>query len=278
MSQEPPDLPTAAPPLPRVSPLLVSLFAAYTRWYLPRHLHALRISQEGWQPTASATTARLVYLNHASWWDPLVCLQLQQRFFPTNPSYALIDAEALAKYRFFSRLGFIGVEKGRARGAMAFLHAAEAVVQQPGAMLWITPQARFCDVRQRPLGFQRGLAHVASRLARRFPQGSVECVPLALEYTHWEERTPEALVRFGEPFAPHRVGRSDLDDASWNTEIEGRLAVELDALALQAQRRNPHEFSDLLRGRAGVGGVYDLWRRLRALLRREKFHPSHGSL
>jgi hypothetical protein len=37
-------------------------------------------------------------------------------------------------------------------------------------------------------------------------------------------------------------------------------------------------FENLLRGRQGVGGIYDHWRRLKAFLRGEKFLPGHSDL
>ena len=43
----------------------------------------------------------------------------------------------------------------------------------------------------RPVRLRPGLAH----LARRVPGATI--VPLALEYPFWDERTPEALCRFG---------------------------------------------------------------------------------
>ncbi len=283
---EPPQRTTAplprerAPCLPRVSSPLLSLFTRYTRWYLPRHLHSLRLSREGWQPQPHPTALRIVYLNHASWWDPLVCLHLRDRFFPSRPSYALIEDAALARYPFFARLGFIGIEPSTRRGAATFLRTLQSLASQPGAMLWVTPQARFCDVRERPLGFERGLAHVASRLAidSGSPMRTVEFIPLAIEYTHWHERTPEALVRFGKPFAPGPLQPSCHQVDLWNDELEHRLATEMDALAMLARRRDPGRFHDLLRGRAGVGGPYDLWRRLHASLRRRSFTPRHGTL
>jgi hypothetical protein len=39
--------------------------------------------------------------------------------------------------------------------------------------------------------------------------------------------------------------------------------------------RDPTNFVELVKGKTGVGGVYDLWRRLKAGLHGEKFDPSH---
>jgi hypothetical protein len=41
--------------------------------------------------------------------------------------------------------------------------------------------------------------------------------------------------------------------------------------------RDAAQFEVLVGGRAGVGGVYDLWRRLRARLRGEAFRSEHGA-
>ena len=50
----------------------------------------------------------------------------------------------------------------------------------------------------------------------------------------------------------------------------------MDALAAEGIARAPAAFKTLIDGRAGVGGVYDLWRRGRAALRGERFRPAHG--
>ncbi len=63
----------------------------------------------------------------------------------------------------------------------------------------------------------------------------------------------------------------------WRADIEQSLADTQDALALEARRRDPAAFEVLVGGKAGVGGVYDRWRWLRALWRGEPFRPEHGT-
>jgi hypothetical protein len=100
-------------------------------------------------------------------------------------------------------------------------------------------------------------------------------LPLALEYVFWEERYPEALVRFGPTvLVESGAGRSA---EVWRTRIEEALASTQDALALEARRRDPAAFEVLVAGKTGTGGVYDGWRWLRALLRGEPFRPEHGT-
>ncbi len=57
--------------------------------------------------------------------------------------------------------------------------------------------------------------------------------------------------------------------------IEQALEETQDHLAEEARRRDPAAFITVVGGTAGVGGIYDSWRRLRAAIRGESFHPEH---
>ncbi|CAN5518779.1 lysophospholipid acyltransferase family protein [soil metagenome] len=263
---------TSAPTaLPRISQPLVRLFTRYSRGYVRRHFHAVRILKSHPLPGDFAQLPVVVFLNHASWWDPLICLLLASEFFPGRRSFAPIDASALERYRFLGKLGFFGVEMGSARGAAKLLQRAGATLESPRQMLWITPQGRFTDARVRPASFERGLAHLAGRT------GPAVFLPLAIEYTFWEERTPEVLLAFGMPlFTQQHQNSCGSDD--WAAALERTLEDAQDALAAAAQRREATEWQLLLRGAAGTTAVYDAWRRIRAGLRREKFQPEHSAL
>ena len=56
-----------------VSPLLVSLFGGYSERHLARHFNALRLSKAQ-RPDLAAARGKplIIYLNHPSWWDPLI--------------------------------------------------------------------------------------------------------------------------------------------------------------------------------------------------------------
>lgn len=256
-----------SPDLPTVSPWLLRLFTGYARHYMQRSLHTVRLLRAG-DPPQGCEAPLVMYCNHPSWWDPLLCLLLAQRFFPERTHYAPIDASALARYRFLARLGFFGVAPGTRRGAARFLRLGQAILQQPRSALWITPEGQFTDPRQRPVRLLPGLGHLASRLERAV------IVPLALEYPFWEERCPEALACFGEvvlvePGQHHSA-------AAWTERLARRLETTQERLAEAACRRDPEAFDLLLGGHAGVGGIYDVWRALRARLRGERFHQAHG--
>lgn len=219
-------------------------------------------------PDIDPDTPIVVFMNHPSWWDPMLGLFLADRFFGDRDHYAPIDSQALQRYGILKKLGFFGIDTGRPRGAKQFLDAAGAIMADGNAGLWLTPQGEFRDPRMRPVVFKPGLAHLASRLARGV------ALPLAVEYPFWDERTPVALAAFG---APIELG--DLDDPGDNTRrLQGALTEAQDRLAAAAVGRDPATFTELLGGRAGIGGVYDLWRRARAKAGGETFSAEHGSI
>jgi 1-acyl-sn-glycerol-3-phosphate acyltransferase len=255
---------------PEVSPLLVSMFGRYCERYLSRHFHAVRLSKSQRPDTAALRGKPLiVYFNHPSWWDPLICLQLAAQFFPERKHYGPIDAAALGKYQFFQRLGFFGIESGTARGARRFLTVSQEILSRPDTALWIAAEGRFTDPRERPIQLRSGIGHLASRVRQAV------LLPLALEYPFWEERSPEALARFGEEIP---TGDADLGAADWTPILEDGLESSLEALANESLARDRGRFDVLLGDSAGVGvgGVYDAWRRLKARFKGERFRSSHG--
>lgn len=251
---------TSTAALPKTSPWLWNWFTWYAGDYLRKRFHAVRLLK-GHAPPQQVDGPLLIYLNHPSWYDPLVGLFCARRFFNDRTHYAPIDAAALAKYRLLERVGFYGIDLASRRGAAKFLQTSAAIAQRADSTQWLTPQGRFSDVRERPPGFKPGLAHLAERL----PQ--LTLLPLALEYVFWNESRPEVLLAFGEPVAAAVV----LDAQEW----EERLSALQDTLAAAAMARSSQQFTTLLEGRSGVGGVYDLWRRAHAALRGRRFSASH---
>ena len=253
---------------PQVSPLLLSMFGRYCERFLARNFHTVRLSKtQRPDPVAVRGKPLVVYFNHPSWWDPLICLQLAAQCFPERKHYGPIDASALGKYKFFEKLGFFGVEPGTARGARRFLTVSQEILSRPDTALWIAAEGRFTDPRERPVRLRSGISHLASKVR------SAVLLPLAIEYPFWEERFPEALARFGEEVT---TGDADLGAGDWTPILESHLESALEALATESLSRDASRFEVLLGGAAGVGGVYDTWRRLKSRFTGERFRPEHG--
>jgi 1-acyl-sn-glycerol-3-phosphate acyltransferase len=181
-----------------------------------------------------------------------------------------MDAGALQHYGILRKAGLFPVESGTRRGAAQFLFAAKQVLSSPGSVLWVTPEGRFTDMRTRPPVFRPGLAALVART------GACTLVPMALEYTFWDERLPEILVSCGEAI---RIadGRSQ-SAARWGEQLAAALAATQDELAALSKMRDTGLFTTVLSGKIGIGAVYDAWKRLLALLSGRAYQGSHGSI
>lgn len=253
-------------PLEKRSPMRVRFFMRYARWFMRRNFHGVRLSKTGPLPEIPDGPL-IIVLNHPSWWDPMMGMVLAY-LLPEHKHFIPIEAKAIEQYKFFEKIGFFGIETGTTQGAKAFLQTSEKILAQPKTALWITAQGQFTDVRERPIKLMSGVGHLAKRLS----QGTV--LPLALEYPFWNERYPEALSRFGMPMTISN--RESQSVTEWKKTIEVGLTETLDTLIAESLKRDPSLFTDLATGSAGIGGVYDIWRRLKSWLTFKRFDPAHG--
>lgn len=221
-----------APP----SPFVLRFFLWYVRRHLHRHFHAVRML--GQAPAVPQDRPLIAFINHPSWWDPLTGLFLSSVLYPERQLYGPMDARQLKRFPILGKCGLFGIEPGTALGARQLLRAADAIFAQPGRSLWLTPQGRFADVRERPLGLAGGLEF----LARRHPNAAL--LPIALEYTFWNDRLPEILVHPGALCSAEAA--------------EDSLAAAMDTLRSAALTRDAARFTTLLSGKSGTGGVYDI--------------------
>lgn len=169
--------------LPQISPLTLRFFRRVVRRYFRQHFRAVQAQNAARLRNLNGPV--IVYGNHSSWWYPMLIVLLGELLLPERNHYAPMDARALDQYPIFKKLGIFPVEMATPRGAARFLRTAEAVLDG-GGVLWLTPQGRFADPREFPLSFKAGLGALALRLP------GVPLMPLAVEYTFWDERLPEA--------------------------------------------------------------------------------------
>lgn len=252
--------------LPRRSPWFFRGFRKYARRFVAKNFHAMRVDRLGTMAPPPAGPA-VVVMNHASWWDPMTALVLSEGFGPDRAHYAPMDEGGVKQYQILERVGIFGIDLDTPRGGTTFLRRGSAILSRPDSVLWITPQGRFADVRERPARFRDGLGRLLHR------SGPASILPLAVEYPFWNDRRPELLVRFG-PWIDVHDGRTVAAEA-WTRRLEEALVVAQDGLAATAQTRDPDRFVTIVKGSSGVGGIYDLGRRLRSAVRGERFHPEH---
>ncbi|MEO0586204.1 MAG: lysophospholipid acyltransferase family protein [Planctomycetota bacterium] len=277
-------MPTAKPSPPDALPgrndWLFGWFSWYVRRFVRKHFNAVRIlGDHPLDDPAIVGPDRplIVYLNHPGWWDPMMAVYLADRFMRDRPHGAPIDAEALEKYAVFRHLGFFGVEPSSATGGRVFLRSASACLDH-GWALWVTAQGEFTDPRQRPIELMPGLAHLVRRRARQAadsddPHAAGHVLPVAIEYPFWTERTPEALLHVGEPMPI--AGFADAPVEASHERLCVALGDAMDRLAEAAIARDLESLRVVAQGQANVGGVYDLWRRITATLKGQRFDPAH---
>ena len=258
--------PIFLPPPP--SPRWFKYFGRYCWWYLYRHFHAVRVSPAN-RPDRLPASPSLIYLNHPSWWDPITCLYAARKLLPAREHYGPMEARMLKRYGILRTVGLYPLEPNTRAGVAAFLRTTRGLIQRPKATVWFTAEGKFIDPRTRPVRLAPGVGH----LLRGQSTGIVQ--PMAVEVVFWNERTPELLIRFGEPV--DLAKQEPLSATAWTARLEKALEATMDALAADAMRRDPARFDLLLRGQSGVGGIYDLYRRGRAWLDGKPFVAEHGA-
>jgi 1-acyl-sn-glycerol-3-phosphate acyltransferase len=247
---------------------LLWLFSYYLHWYIGRHFHALRLANSGRFPHQHGPL--IVYCNHPSWWDPLALIAVSRYLLPRTSHYGPMDAAALKHYGFFRKFGMFPVESGTRRGAVQFLRATQDILTAPNSALWLTPEGRFTDMRTRPAMLRPGLGAVIAR------SRACTVVPLAIEYTFWDERLPEILLSCGKPL---EVLDGQMQSAEeWSLQVSVALTEAQNELAVLAMLREPSRFETVLTGRVGISGVYEAWKRLCALVTGRTYQGSHGSI
>ena len=253
----------AQDPLSQHAPTLLALFRLYLRWYVWRRFHAVRLAR-GTAPLAYPGRKLVIYCNHPSWWDPALLLLVLPRLLDGRRGFGPMDAAELERYALFRRMGVFGVEPNSPRGGAAFLRMSLSILRAPGTFLCVTAEGAFTDPRLRPIVLRPGLA----RLARLAPD--TVFLPVALEYSFWNESKPEALLCFGTPVRP-----VENNVAGWQAALEAGLTDAMDRLTALSVARDPAGFTELIGGTAGVGGIYDLYRRARATARGQRFIAEH---
>jgi 1-acyl-sn-glycerol-3-phosphate acyltransferase len=240
--------------VPPISAVTYRLFARVVRRYFRAHFRSVMVQELG--RLENSPLPLVVYANHVSWWDPMLCMLLARAFMPQRKHYAPMDAEALQRYPILKKIGIFPVDTSTAGGVAQFLRTSEAILKF-GGVLWITPQGRFADVRDLPLRFKPGLGMLATRVP------GLTLLPMAIEYTFWDERLPETLTRFGQPVLIEKGA----DRADATRVLESALGATMLELQQASCTRDAAQFTVVSTGRRGSGGFYGWLQKVRGFLR-----------
>ncbi len=244
-------------------------FRLYNRRYLGRSFHRIHLDGDLTALRGDGQTPLLLCLNHSSWWDLLLGVYLDE-LMPEWDSYAPMDERQLERYRFFSRLGVIGVDRTSLHGAREFVDYCQELLEGKQRLLCITSQGEFTSNTARPIRFQPGIGAIAGKLS------AFSVATVVFDYEFWSEKRPEAFISVR---PPQRITVTPaFDRRDFVHTMEQKMADHLDALTSLRQQRDPQLFTPLLGGSGIVSPVYDMLRAGTARLRGETFVQSHSEV
>jgi 1-acyl-sn-glycerol-3-phosphate acyltransferase len=237
------------------NPVALRLFERYLRREVRRHFSAVH-----WSTAVAGGLSRSVptifVANHTNWWDGFLAFLVTRAL--GLECRVLMEAQHLARYRLFLRLGALPLHRELARAAYADLGAAASQLK-PGVGLWIFPQGGRRPPSEPITGCERGAAH----LVLQCPE-PVRVCPVGFRYTFVGEQLPEAFVMVGESWVPAVPG---LDRAALMTGIEKRLGDTVRALDALVSAERLDAFRPLVPGQLSVNKRLDRVRHALGLLR-----------
>lgn len=250
------------------SPWREKLFLPYIERRLQSTFHRVYLDGNIEEFNDDGNTPLIVVMNHSSWWDVLLAYWIEYKVFGWE-RYGVMEAGQLERYRFFAKLGMIGVDRSSLAHVREFMEYVTNLLRGQRRSLWITPQGEMLSNYQRPIRFQSGLAHLAADLERFY---------FCMVVTHsefWIEPRPEAF------FAVSPVTlvetKPEFDRKAWSSDQALRMETMLDSLLLKVQNRDASAFSTVLEGKTGINGIYDTLRAMRAKASGKSFNVEHGA-
>ncbi len=217
-------------------PLALRIFRRYARWKVRGGLDGLYV--EGLDAARAQLAAGPAVLcpTHASWWDPLVLMLLDEAM--DGDTRAFMDSRNLEKLPFFRYIGTIDLDRRSPESAHQDLLRGGALLHKPRRGLWLFPQGRHRPPWLRPLGLKPGVA----RLAALHP---VPLLPMGFQYAFREGERPTCAVSIGPALDP----RAHPGEAALMGALEAAMAEALERCdAFLDQRGLPAGWSAVVPG------------------------------
>lgn len=244
-------------------------FRVYNRRFLRQNFHRVHLDGDLAAFQGDGKTPLLLFTNHSSWWDLLLGVALDE-MLPDWDFYGVMDEIQLKRYRFFSKLGVIGVDRTTLGGAKEFVVFCRQLFEGEQRALLIAPHGDFTSNSGRPIHFQPGIGSIAQSL------NSFNAATVVFDYEFWAEKKPEAFISVRPP--EHFVVDANFNRRSFVHEMEKKMEGHLNSLNVLRQQRNPLLFKPILTAKGSSIPIYDTIRYLSAKLKREKFSSTHGDI
>ena len=141
------------------SPLFLWVFNHWCRFLLRRRFRHTDVHVH-YRPSPGART--IYFLNHHSWWDALIPIFLNQRYFGQRARGMMLE-EQLRRFPFFRKVGVFSIRKGDPASALRSLRYSLESLSKPGNGMYIFPEGEICSFRVDGWAFEPGLAWLVQK-------------------------------------------------------------------------------------------------------------------
>lgn len=185
------------------SRFLIAFFYRYTGFLLKLRFRAVHVVQEYYPKPNSRT---VYFLNHNYWWDGLLPLYLNEKYF-NQKARALMEDTQMRQYRFFSRIGAFSIDLNNPKSSILSLRYALESMKRDNASLYIYPEGKIVTVSEKTSELKQGLAWVYQNTE------DIDFVPIGLFIDHSKQSKPDFNIYIGKSVNyDKQLHRSELTD------------------------------------------------------------------
>ena len=164
-------------------------FDLVTRLLISRRFHATWIRQDYFPGKNSRT---IYFLNHNLWWDGLIPLFLNRKFFHQK-ARAIMEYRQMAEHSFFAKIGAFSIDLDSPKSTIQSLRYAVDSMQREQSCLFIYPEGELKPYSSNQPSFKDGLAWLYENL------NDIDFVPVAIYTPSFRASRPELFICIGQP-------------------------------------------------------------------------------
>lgn len=171
------------------SNFFIQFFYWYTRWLLFWRFESVKVHFEYLPPEGAKT---VYFANHNYWWDGLLPLYLNERYFKQK-ARALMEDKQMRTFTFFRKIGAFSIDLNRPKASIRSLRYALESMKRDRACLFIYPEGSIVPVNAQKPDFKHGLAWLYQK------SESIDFVPIAIYIDYSSSSKPTLQIKTGTP-------------------------------------------------------------------------------
>jgi 1-acyl-sn-glycerol-3-phosphate acyltransferase len=202
--------------MPRYSSAAWKGFELFFRPFMGRRLdgvHVRGVPEASWLPEIPV----LLVANHTSWWDGFLLREVHRQLRPGAPFHVVMARRELDRFPFFRWLGAVSLAETPLAARSLARRLERVTARDHGVVIAYFPQGRIWPSHRRPLGFRRGGAWLASRLA------PLAVIPVGIHLETLTRPGPAAFVSVGSPLLIREGIEPDRLEAAVTRETDAIL-------------------------------------------------------